>query len=276
MKKRMQNLKAPEMKMPAVFADLVHDLRDRRLLPLVALVLVALVAVPFLLSDSQSDPPPTSAAGAGASKPPELTVVQVDHGLRVPAKRLGHLTPVDPFEQQFTGPAGGPQVAETSTSTTSSETVTSSTTTVETETGSAGSPAADGPAASTPPSDQAVTVFTFAIDLTIVKVTPDSAGGEAEKDTETRERVLPATTLPGKKAQVVTYLGISPKQKRPLFMVSDEVTEIVGEAECVAGAGNCQLLEVEPKFPVTVVYGPNHVRFKFTVLDVEPVSTGHL
>ena len=35
--------------MPPFLVDLYYDLRDRRLLPLLALVLVAIVAVPFLL-----------------------------------------------------------------------------------------------------------------------------------------------------------------------------------------------------------------------------------
>ncbi len=38
------------IKPPKFVADLYADLRDRRLLPLVALLLVAIVAAPFLLS----------------------------------------------------------------------------------------------------------------------------------------------------------------------------------------------------------------------------------
>ena len=42
------DLKMPELKVPAFVSDLYYDLRDRRLLPLVGFVLVAIVAVPFL------------------------------------------------------------------------------------------------------------------------------------------------------------------------------------------------------------------------------------
>ncbi len=42
-------LKMPEPKAPAFLADLYYDLRDRRLLPLLALVVVAIAATPFLL-----------------------------------------------------------------------------------------------------------------------------------------------------------------------------------------------------------------------------------
>ena len=37
----------------------------------------------------------------------------------------------------------------------------------------------------------------------------------------------------------------------------------------------CQLLEVEPDFPVTFVYGPNDVRYTINVLKIEPVVIGH-
>ena len=86
---------------------------------------------------------------------------------------------------------------------------------------------------------------------------------------------MPPTTLPGKKTQVLTYIGISPTDRAPLFLVSPEVSSIFGEAKCVSGTGTCQLIELEPNFPVTVVYGPNDVRYKFTVLKVKPVTTGH-
>ena len=277
------NLRLPEAKVPLVLSDLFHDLRARRLLPLVALILVALLAVPFLLSDSGSgneEEPAPSAPEAGAASAPrtaKLTVVRADHGLRQPRKRLGHRAPKDPFEQQYTGPAAG-STEVTQTATPSS---TTTSTTVPTEVGS--EPGGSAPTAASPSQppasgdipDDAITVFTFAADLKIVKTATEADGAKSRGEPETREHVLPGTTLPGKKTQVVTYFGISPKTKKPLFLVGEGVTSIFGEAECLAGAANCQLLELEQGFPVTLLYGPNDVRYKITVLDVEPVSTGH-
>jgi hypothetical protein len=288
------DLKLPEMKVPLVLSDLFYDLRERRLLPLVALLAVALISVPFLLSDSGTDSensatPAPEAGAARAREVSRLTVVQTDHGLREPDKRLGHRAPKDPFIQQYTGPAnGGAEVTQASTSATStpSTSTPSTSTSVTTEGGSepaGGAPAA--PPSSTSPiepspaspgtSEDEITIFTFAVDLKIVKTTTDEDGKKSKSEPETRERVLPSTTLPGKKTQVITYLGISPKTKKPLFLVSDEVTSIFGEAECVAGSGSCQLLELEQGFPLTLLYGPNDVRYKFTVLDIEPLATGH-
>jgi hypothetical protein len=290
----MSRLPKPELRMPQIgvplfLADLFYDLRDRRLLPFLALVVVALVAVPFLLSNSSGSspeeeaPPPVAGASDGGAAAAQLTVVQTDHGLREPQKRLAHRAAKDPFRQQYTGPSGGgSEVTQTSTSTSS--------TSVPTETGSSssgGAPSATSPTSPSTPQTtqpsgagsteaQPVTVFTFAIDLKMVKATPKKGGGTSKGKPEERQRVLPATTLPGKKRQVVTYLGISPKHKKPLLLVSPEVSSVFGEAQCVAGSASCQLVEVEPHFPITFVYGPNDVRYKLTVLSVKPVASGHL
>ena len=279
---RNLDLKMPDVAVPDFLSDLFYDLRDRRLLPLVALIVVAIVAVPFLLSGSDSEPgeraPPATPPGASASAASgkRLTVVTADQGLRKPNKRLGHLSANDPFQQKFTGPAnGGAAVTQTSTEVTTETSAeptggAPTTTAPTTPPSSPQSPSSEGDV-----NGQPVTVFTFAIDLKVVKTTTNEAGEKSKSEPETREGVMPATTLPGEKTQAVTYLGISPKQKKPLFLVSEDVTAVFGEADCVAGSSSCQLLEIEPGFPLTVLYGPNDVRYKFTVLKVEPVATGH-
>jgi len=286
----MNRFKTPELKVPLVLVDLFYDLRDRRLLPLVALVIVAIAAVPFLLSGSGShpvSPPPTvgvavaTGAGAGGSR---FAVVQVDPGLRNPRKRLAHLPAKDPFKQHYTGPVlkpGSAPTTQASTSTTSSTSgTTPSTTTTTSEPASTptssppsggGAPASGGGNGTQP----SLIFYAFAIDVKISKTATKKSGGKEQSEPETRERVLPATSLPGKKTQVVTYMGISPKTRKPLFLVSTDVSAVFGEAQCVAGSSSCQLLEVEPGFPETFVYGENDVRYKIDVLKIEPVATGH-
>jgi hypothetical protein len=280
----MSRFKAPEVKVPLVLVDLFYDLHDRRLLPLVALVVVAIAAAPFLLTDSQSHPAspvPTAgvavAAGAGGSR---FAVAQVDPGLRNPRKRLAHLPPKDPFKQHYTGPVlnpGSAPTTQTSTSTTSSTsgTTTSTTTTTSEPTSSppsSGGAPAKGGGNGTQPS---FTLYAFAIDVQISRTESKADGGKQKSEPETRKNILPPTSLPGKKEQVVTYMGISPKTKKPLFLVSTDVTAVFGEAQCVSGSSICQLLELEPGFPETFVYGENDVRYKINVLKVAPVVTGH-
>jgi hypothetical protein len=104
-------LKMPDLrnlKLPAFVEDLYFDLKDRRLLPLVALGIVAIVAAPILLSQGSSEPAKpapvvrgTASSGPGANA--SLTVVRAEPGLRAYRKRL-HRKPVDPFKQRFTAP----------------------------------------------------------------------------------------------------------------------------------------------------------------------------
>jgi hypothetical protein len=288
--KKGPELKRPDLKVPPLVVDLYWDLRERRLLPLVALILVAIVAAPFLLSSSEHGSAPVSAASqtsGTATDGAQLTVVQTDPGLREPSKRLAHLQAKDPFQQHYTAPVvkpGTEPTAQTSTTSTSTTTTTS-----ESAGGSGGGEVTSVPAPSGngPPSPEhssgsagtdnsTVTVFAFAVDLKVSKTTTKSDGEKEKSEPETRQRVLPAMTLPGKKTQVVTYMGISPKSKKPLFLVSPEVKALFGEAECVSGVSTCQLIELEPSFPETFVYGPNDVRYKINVLKVEPVASGHL
>src|SRR5262249_54010042 len=56
MLKKGPELKKPDVKVPDFLLDIYYDLRERHLLPLVALLIVAIVAVPFLLGgSSESD-----------------------------------------------------------------------------------------------------------------------------------------------------------------------------------------------------------------------------
>lgn len=285
----MKRLKSPELKVPALLTDLFYDLRDRRLLPLVALLAVAIVAVPFMLSDSSSTPPPepiAGASGSGTGGDAHLTVVRTDPGLREPGKRLGHLHETDPFKQRYTAPVFNPGSAPTDATSTTSTSTSPSSGSNPTE----GAPASGGGGAtaespSAPPNstehpsssgsgDPSVKIFTFAIDVHIVR-TETSDGGKKSSESSDREHVVPPATLPGEKTQVVTYIGISPKTKNALFLVSSEVTSVFGEAKCVSGRGSCQLLELEQGFPVTFVYGANDVRYKVNVVKIEPVLAGH-
>jgi hypothetical protein len=284
-------LKMPDLKVPDFLVDLYWDLRDRRLLPLVGLAIVAIVAVPFLLGGG-SDEEEAAPAIAGVSSVPspepagaKLTVVEAKPGLRDYRKRLRE-HPTDPFVQRYTSPQlGGTKLGgaeESSASSTSTATTTTSssttkvtkteksdgttTTEVVSETGSGSGPGGAG--------SGEVTLFSFAVDLKIVRTETKPDGSKETSDPEIRHRVLPPAALPSEKEQAVTYMGISPKTQQPLFLISDAVSSLFGEAHCLSGAETCQLIEVAPGLPMTYVYGPSSTRYKITVLKVEPVVAG--
>jgi hypothetical protein len=290
-------LKMPELKVPPFARDLYEDLRDRRLLPLVALVLVAIVAVPFLLRSSSEPKPVTvkpapAPASAGASA---LTVVRATPGLRDYRKRLRRRTPTDPFKQPSSSPdLSGAQLgtpgnngfesdAVSTTTTSSGTTVTKETTkssggetTTKTETevvvpgdeesgekGSGGQPSGE------------INLYSFAVNIKMTRTEEDAESHKTTKKTLTRKEVLPPAPLPGEKEQAVTYMGISPKTKKPLLLVSDAVTSVFGEATCLSGESKCQLLELETGMPMTFVLGEGNVRIKLNILKVKPVLRGH-
>jgi hypothetical protein len=293
MKRPGPELKMPALKPPAFLADLYHDLRDRRLLPLVALVLVAIVATPILLGQkSESTLPPIGAGPIAAlkqegGKTSELTVVEAKPGLRDYRKRLHDRRPTDPFKQRYTkaqlkGTKLGGSGGKGSTGGGSSEAGSTGTTNGEGAEGGSGggsgggapSGGGSGGSGGAPPH---ATLYAFAVNLTIVH----SSGSEAEGNRETsppeaRKRVLPTTSLPDEKTQVVTYMGLSPKTRKPLFLVSSDVTGVFGEGKCVAGTGSCQLIELEPGFPEVFELGEGADRYSIKVTKVEVVVTGHI
>jgi hypothetical protein len=289
------DLKMPDLKMPAFVTDLYLDLRERRLLPLVALVLIAIVAVPFLLSSgTKPKPVPVAPAPPAASNASELTVVQATPGLRDYRKRLRGRTPTDPFKQHeasvnlsgtklgskgdngfesnevtssttTTTSNGSSTVTKKTTETPHSETTTTTTET-ETETGDSNG--------SSPPPGQ-ISLYSFAIDVKITRTATKPNGSKETSEPEVRHEVVAPATLPSEKVQAVTYLGISPKTRNPLLLISDSVTSIFGEGKCISGESKCQLLEVETGFPITFVVGPSEVRYKINIIKVEPVIRGH-
>lgn len=275
---KMPSFKGGNVKVPPFLSDLYFDLRERRLLPIVGLILVAIVATPILLGGS-SEPkatPPAPAPITGSNPAADtLAVVKAEPGLRNYKKRLAHRTPTNPFKQRFAGPTGLKE-AELNAK--------SSTTSGSTETGSTGAETGTVEVEETVTSPSTgngggagsghLVFFAFGIDVKIKKTVTEPDGKKSSEEIE-RQRVLPPATLPSDKTQVVTYMGISPKTQKPLLLVSEEVTSVFGETHCLAGSGHCQLIEVEPKIPVTFVYGANDARYKIDIVNVEPVVTGH-
>lgn len=286
---KMPKLKGGEMKVPPFLSDLYFDLRERRLLPLVALIAVAIVATPILLAGGSEAPGPAPAPSpiTGASAADKtLTVVQAEPGLRNYKKRLAHRHPTNPFKQRFNQPkTTGGQLNEVTTTSTESTVTTETGSSSESENVVTSPPSGSRSGGSSPGGGSGggggnqelppgMTIFTFAIDIEITKIEPQPDGSVVKTGPTLHKEVLPPAPLPGEKAPAATYLGMGAKTELPLFLVSPEVTAVFGEAKCVAGTGSCQLLSIEPNMPEVFEYGPNHIRYKIKVLKVKPVVTG--
>jgi hypothetical protein len=295
----VKKIKAPELKLsqlklPQVLKDLYWDLRDRRLLPLVALILVAILATPFLLGSGKevSEPAAPPVAGDSSARQASLTVLPAAPGLREPSKRLKHRAAKNPFRQHYTGPVfnpGSAPIVESPSSGTSSGSGSESGGSSPSESppvqpapespAGGGSPGGGLPGSSGgKPSSQVppgLTTFSLQVTLQITRIETKPDGTVDKKGPTLYKDVQAPAALPGEKTPVITYLGMGSKTRVPMFLVSNEVTAIYGEAECLAGAQTCQLLVLEEGFPITFVYGDNDVRYKINLIKAEPVVTGH-
>ena len=291
-------LKMPELKAPTFLADLYYDLRDRRLLPLVALVVVAIAAVPFLLGGEVEQPElpapgaATAALEASAGKTSKLTVVEATPGLRDYRKRLHNRVATDPFKQRFTGPAGGSASSSStgdaassgsSSSTSGEESVTTESTPAEVETGGSsngGGGSSNGSAGSGAGNGQTPgpRLYEFVVDVQISHTETTADGAEFMGDPQVRRRVPPLTQLPGKKTPVVTTMGVNLHNGMVMLLVSDGVTSLDGEFKCAARTptGTCELLEVERGFPLELVYGPDKVHYRLKVINIDTVQAGKI
>ncbi|HVO55422.1 MAG TPA: hypothetical protein VMT37_13505 [Solirubrobacterales bacterium] len=254
--------KLPKVRAPKLVVDVYQDLRTRHLLPLVALLIVAIVAAPILLHESGGSEP-SEAAESGATAAASTAAGQSSGRVLVAKEapqlrdykiRLGNRTAQNPFRQQYVhspGEGNNTEGSEEGGSTGSGEAPTQSTeTTIEhTET-------------------HEVTYFTYKID---VRITPVSSDGSGSSKPTVRHNVAELTPLPGHKTPALTYLQPSSDRKQALMLVGENVVGVFGESVCVQGGEHCQLLALKEGQPETVVYGANERTFKIELIRVNVV-----
>lgn len=268
MLKKGPDLKLSDIKVPGFLQDVYYDLKDRHLLPLVALLLVAIVAVPILIGrggDFEEAVPPTAIPPADTGS--ELVVAKAAPGLREYDSRFEGQTARNPFKQQY------PRDEESS----GGGGETPNEATIESSGGSEVSPvpvpSGDGGAPDEEPNRDDLTYYSWVID---VSVTPGSGAGENKSEPTVRRDQPLYTSLPSKKVPALTYIGITKDESRALMLVSDKVTSLFGDATCVQGSEKCQLLALEPGFPVTVVYGADSRTYRIELRKVRLVTTDKL
>lgn len=274
---KLPKFRGSEMKVPPFLSDLYYDLRDRRLLPLLALILVAIVATPFLLKNDPTEvtPPPPVTGGNGTEQAAErtLTVVKAAPGLRNYKKRLSRREPTNPFKQRFTAPVlAGSELNEQTTTTSPEGGSSEGGSTVATQPSTSGGSSSGSQDTDGNGVPDGASLITYVVDLQITKIRTKPDGKTEKIGPKSHKGVKAPAALPGEKTPVVTYLGLGAKEPRlPLFLVSSDVTGIYGEGECISGTSSCQLIALRRGFPVTFVYGENDVRYKINLLDITGV-----
>jgi hypothetical protein len=260
--------KMPELKVPGFLEEVYLELRERHLLPLVAVLIAAIVAVPVALSEAGR-----SAAEIEASVPsptPGKTPVVVAKsvtGLRDYRRRLKGLRAKDPFRQQFTSAEeSGTLPAEGREASSGGET--------GSEPGGTGGSTTTGGGANGPVVHHEVKYYSWAID---VRVVPVSANGKPSKAKPTVRKNQPELTmLPGRKTPAVIFIGPSADEKKALMLVSSNVTAMFGDAVCVLGGETCEMVALEKGVPETFVYGGNERVFRIELEEIHLVATDKL
>lgn len=300
--KKGPEFKLSELKIPDFVYDLYYDLKERHLLPLVVILLVAMVAVPIFLESSNhsSDQEPnatlpTATASSVAGGEGALVVARTEPGLRELRRRFKHYRALDPFAEKSTtggaaesaseegagvsGEAGEPAPATV-------EEPPAEATVIGGDAGEpgpvkAGAPAevpvapveasSESPASESGDQSGATRYASNAIDVRIISVplsAPSNAGTKTKAKAQVRRNLPELTMLPARATPAVAFMGTSRDGKKALFLVSSDVVSIFGEGNCMIGSQSCQLLALEPGLPETFVYGPQERTYRIELLKI--------
>ncbi|HEY5815817.1 MAG TPA: hypothetical protein VIS95_05695 [Solirubrobacterales bacterium] len=264
--------KGPGIKPPAFVADLYYDLRDRRLLPLIALVVVAIAAVPILLGGSDSvEPPPVAVGGGGgaATASASLAVVEAKPGLRDYRKRLGNRTATDPFKQRYTGLPESAQVEVESSSSGSAGATAEAGAGGETiETAPSGSASPGGSDGGTSPGSGSADADGrrfYAYRPTI------RFGPAGEGELNVYKELSVGKLLPQEKP-IMFFTGASEDGNRIAFNLSREVTWVRGPGQCVSSREECSLLFLRAGQAVDIMTTMPGRTFRLHVVKIEFVE----
>jgi hypothetical protein len=271
--KKGPEIKLPKLKIPDALLDLYYDLRARHLLPLAAVLVVAIIAVPIVLTQSSGSGSSGTAAistpSAETNRTSELVVAKAAPGLRAYRRRLNHLHAKDPFKQQYanpesategTAPASTTGGGESGVSTPASETPAPSTSQTESE--------------STTVTTHHLVYFSYAIDVRVASEGIHKEGAATGKSKpQVRDNLPELTKLPSPKTPAAIFLGVSKDGNKALLLLSSNVEAIAGGGVCVLGSKTCQLLALAPGVPETFVYGPQGHTFRIELLKIHFIAS---
>jgi hypothetical protein len=248
--------------MPEPIKNVFKDMRDRRMLPLVALLIAAIVAVPLLLktdSEPAAPPPSTLSSDATASidgaEIADPVVLTDAPGIRDYRERLASLQERNPFKQQLTAAPKSAQAAAGdgtvgSASGSSAETGTSTDTTAA---GDTAAPETTTPEATTPKTY----LYYWEIDVKAGIV------GRGEKKTG----VGALEYVPGKSHPVLQFIrGLH--EDAAIFVVSRSVGDTHGDGNCQPRPEDCQFVKLELGESTTFEYEPNGLDYRVKLTGV--------
>jgi hypothetical protein len=239
------------------FGDVVYDLRNRGLLPVVILLVVAMVAVPLLISRGSSDSSSASLQPAANTKPaPEAQTAVLAYnpaGIRDYKSRLNDLSSKDPFRMQFIHSA---QAASKLNSTvTPTETGGGS----SNQTNNAIVNGGSGGSGGKKKHSKSVTV-TYQTNV---------LAGDVDSQLTPFPNVNEMTTLPSPDKPVLVYFGLSSDHSHALFLVSNKVAALAGPGTCVPAPDDCALLSLGVGESEDLQYGVDGKTYRVVVAEIK-------
>ena len=232
------------------------DLKDRKLLPVAGVLLVAIVAVPVALSSSSSTPAP---AGAVAPPPPPAAGLPAVNQTSVPSSAAPNGRARNPF-----APSSGATSTTTTTTTAATSTpVTGSTSATGTgtgtgTTGASGSPSSSSTGGTSTPTTPSTGGQTPSVPPTIPVPKPKRTVPTLKSDQsysvslaitrrsgglDTINPLQRLSPLPSPSQPLVVELGVLKGGDRVLFAVQPG-TVVSGKGTCVPGAIDCEILSL--------------------------------
>jgi hypothetical protein len=240
--------------------DLWYDLREKRLWPVAALLLAALVATPVVLSKKAEEPesaPATAATAAAEAKKPEgpaaLTNVKLEEVAKGSGSSLSSFDPRNPFAPPRKALEAARRNAEGSTAT---STATSAGPGSDASSGSSAAGGSGGvyvtpgsgggtvpdlggytpPSGGTGDGDEAkAPEYTYVVDVTF----------RANDRTRTVKGLRKLDMLPDAESPLLIFMGVTEKAGNAVFMV-DSTLHAAGEGTCKPSRAKCASLYLGP------------------------------
>jgi hypothetical protein len=266
-----------------VIQNLISELREKRLWPVAAALIVALVAVPVLLSSSSKPAPVVQApvaSGSAVAPVPALPAVSVT---TTPSNARLTGPERDPFTQQAkasSGATGSTAAAATSGSGTSAA--------------SAGTSSSSGPSDATNPNDVAPPFNSVNPSSKSTSTnTKSTTKPAAAKPTtysyydinlvydrvgsvpSTRDELPRLAPLPNADDPLAVYYGVENDHKTAVFLLSRIVAPVRGEGKCAPSRSDCVFLDLKAGqaelFEVVRPSGTSE--FTLTLTDLKTLTT---
>lgn len=239
----------------------IADLRERRLLPIIGLLIACLVAIPFLMGGGGEETAPPAPTASGEPLPGIETrpvVVATPAELRNYNKRLASFSSRNPFKQDLPKPVE-PDAGATGTTGNDPGL-----------TGIGTSPSPVSPLPSVPSTPTAIPPVDAGEEGSsgdkLISVRIDVKVGRAAS-LRTLKGVKSLDFLPDPQHPVVQYISGEFNLSRAAFVVSSGIEATDGDGKCAPSPDNCQFLLMTPGDKQTFVYRAEDYTLK--LLDIK-------